>query len=79
MILDVKLMLKLEGFNLILCYYALGEPDRMKKAFLKLVSLPLPSLDPDEQENLTSEDHDVKIMKDDQLKSMSQKRLDSHV
>lgn len=29
------------GFNLILCYYAIGDRDRMKKAFQKLISVPL--------------------------------------
>ncbi len=29
------------GFNLILCYYALGDRERMKMAFQKLISVPL--------------------------------------
>jgi intraflagellar transport protein 88 len=29
------------GFNLILCYYATGDRDRMKKAFQKLIAVPL--------------------------------------
>ncbi|XP_023259040.1 intraflagellar transport protein 88 homolog isoform X6 [Seriola lalandi dorsalis] len=29
------------GFNLILCYYAIGDRERMKKAFQKLISVPL--------------------------------------
>lgn len=29
------------GFNLILCYYAIGDRDRMKKSFQKLISVPL--------------------------------------
>ncbi|CAN9497498.1 unnamed protein product [Ophioblennius macclurei] len=29
------------GFNLILCYYALGDRERMKKAFQKLIAVPL--------------------------------------
>lgn len=29
------------GYNLILCYYALGDRERMKKAFQKLISVPL--------------------------------------
>ncbi|XP_032424567.1 intraflagellar transport protein 88 homolog isoform X3 [Xiphophorus hellerii] len=29
------------GFNLILCYYAVGDRERMKKAFQKLISVPL--------------------------------------
>jgi intraflagellar transport protein 88 len=29
------------GFNLILCYLALGDGDKMKKAFSKLLSIPI--------------------------------------
>lgn len=29
------------GFNLILCYFAIGDRERMKKAFQKLISVPL--------------------------------------
>lgn len=29
------------GFNLILCYYAIGDRERMKKTFQKLISVPL--------------------------------------
>lgn len=29
------------GFNLILCYYAIGDRERMKKAFQKLIAVPL--------------------------------------
>lgn len=29
------------GFNLILCYYAIGDRERMKKAFQKLISIQL--------------------------------------
>ena len=29
----------LTGFNLLVCYYALGDKDKMKKAFMKLVSI----------------------------------------
>lgn len=29
------------GFNLILCYYAIGDRERMKKAFQKLITVPL--------------------------------------
>lgn len=35
------------GFNLILCYYAIGDRERMKKAFQKLISVPLGTDDED--------------------------------
>lgn len=35
------------GFNLILCYFALGDRDKMKKAFIKLLSVDLKIEDED--------------------------------
>lgn len=40
------------GFNLILCYYAIGDKERMKKAFQKLISVSL-GID-DEDKYITS-------------------------
>jgi intraflagellar transport protein 88 len=31
------------GFNLVVCYYALGDADRMRRGFSKLLSIPPPS------------------------------------
>ncbi len=28
------------GFNLVVCYYALGDTEKMKRAFLQLVAVP---------------------------------------
>ncbi|XP_068602171.1 intraflagellar transport protein 88 homolog [Brachionichthys hirsutus] len=44
------------GFNLILCYYAVGDRERMKKAFQKLVSVPLGV---DEEDKYTSSPDDA--------------------
>lgn len=30
------------GYNLLLCYYAHGDKDKMKEHFLKLLSIPIP-------------------------------------
>jgi intraflagellar transport protein 88 len=39
------------GFNIILCYFALGDADRMKSGFLKLLNIEQPGLeDIDEEE-----------------------------
>ena len=40
------------GFHLILCYYALGDKERMKKGFTKLLSMDLPG---DEEEEKMEE------------------------
>lgn len=29
------------GFNLLVCYFAIGDSEQMKKAFLKLIAVPL--------------------------------------
>ncbi|KAH8058204.1 hypothetical protein JL722_6055 [Aureococcus anophagefferens] len=36
------------GFNLILCYYALGDAEKMRRGFQKLISIPLASVDEDD-------------------------------
>ena len=42
------------GFNLILCYYALGDADKMRRGFQKLASIPLAAADDDEEHPLDS-------------------------
>lgn len=39
------------GFNLLVCHYALGDAEAMKRSFLRLLSVPLPQPDdPDDDE-----------------------------
>ncbi len=38
------------GFNLILCYYALGDAEKMKRGFNKLLGIPVPGANEDEDE-----------------------------
>jgi tetratricopeptide (TPR) repeat protein len=38
------------GFNLILCYYALGDTERMKRGFTKLLAVPINGMAEDEEE-----------------------------
>ncbi|XP_014674205.1 PREDICTED: intraflagellar transport protein 88 homolog [Priapulus caudatus] len=68
------------GFNLLLCYYALNDKDKMKKAFLKLLQTEL-SMD-DEDKYLPSEDaHSnliLEAIKNDSLRKIErQKRLEA--
>uniref|UniRef100_A0A8C3AIR6 Intraflagellar transport 88 homolog n=1 Tax=Cyclopterus lumpus TaxID=8103 RepID=A0A8C3AIR6_CYCLU len=61
------------GFNLILCYYAIGDRERMKKAFQKLISVPL-GVD-DEDKYLPSHDDTdsemvIEAIKNDKLHQM---------
>ncbi|XP_035994840.1 intraflagellar transport protein 88 homolog isoform X3 [Fundulus heteroclitus] len=61
------------GFNLILCYYAVGDRERMKKAFQKLISVPL-GIDDDEKYISTSDDPSsnmvIEAIKNDKLHQM---------
>uniref|UniRef100_A0A7N8WRP2 Intraflagellar transport protein 88 homolog n=1 Tax=Mastacembelus armatus TaxID=205130 RepID=A0A7N8WRP2_9TELE len=61
------------GFNLILCYYAIGDRERMKKAFQKLISVPL-GID-DEDKYIPSNDDAssnmvIEAIKNDKLHQM---------
>lgn len=38
------------GFNLVVCYYARGDADKMKKGFTQLLSIPMPTADEEEEE-----------------------------
>uniref|UniRef100_A0A665V0T8 Intraflagellar transport 88 homolog n=1 Tax=Echeneis naucrates TaxID=173247 RepID=A0A665V0T8_ECHNA len=61
------------GFNLILCYYAIGDRERMKKAFLKLISVRLGIDDEDKyipSNDDTSSDMVIEAIKNDKLHQM---------
>lgn len=61
------------GFNLILCYYAIGDRERMKKAFQKLISVPL-GIDDEDKYIPTSDDPTsnmvIEAIKNDKLHQM---------
>ncbi|KAM8857880.1 intraflagellar transport protein 88 homolog isoform 1-T1 [Synchiropus picturatus] len=61
------------GFNLILCHYAVGDRERMKKAFQKLISVPL-GIDDEEKYISTSDDPSsnmvIEAIKNDKLHQM---------
>ncbi|XP_041663689.1 intraflagellar transport protein 88 homolog [Cheilinus undulatus] len=61
------------GFNLILCYYAIGDRERMKKAFQKLISVPL-EIDDDDKYIPTNDDTTsnmvIEAIKNDNLHQM---------
>ncbi|GAA6219144.1 intraflagellar transport protein 88 homolog isoform X8 [Lates japonicus] len=61
------------GFNLILCYYAIGDRERMKKAFQKLISVPLGIDDEDKyipSNDDTSSNMVIEAIKNDKLHQM---------
>ncbi|XP_029315285.1 intraflagellar transport protein 88 homolog [Cottoperca gobio] len=61
------------GFNLILCYYAIGDRERMKKAFQKLISVPL-GIDDEDKYIPSNDDTDsslvIEAIKNDKLCQM---------
>ncbi|KAL7881696.1 hypothetical protein AOLI_G00085440 [Acnodon oligacanthus] len=65
------------GFNLILCYYAIGDRERMKKSFQKLICVPLGI---DEEDKYISPNDDphanllIEAIKNDQLHQMERER-----
>jgi intraflagellar transport protein 88 len=46
------------GFNLIVCYHALGDVEYVKRAFERLLQVPLPITEDDEEERKAGEDED---------------------
>ncbi|XP_028289429.1 intraflagellar transport protein 88 homolog isoform X2 [Parambassis ranga] len=61
------------GFNLILCYYAIGDKERMKKAFQKLIAIPL-GIDEEDKyipsNDDTSSNMVIEAIKNDKLHQM---------
>lgn len=46
------------GFNLLVCYYALGDEEKMRKGFARLLSIPMPRTTEDEEEDAKDADDD---------------------
>ncbi|XP_062983128.1 intraflagellar transport protein 88 homolog isoform X2 [Elgaria multicarinata webbii] len=65
------------GFNLILCYFATGEREQMKKAFQKLISVPLEIDDDDKYISQGDDPHTnllIEAIKNDSLRQMERER-----
>ncbi|KAL4609141.1 hypothetical protein GN956_G24396 [Arapaima gigas] len=65
------------GFNLILCYYAIGDRDKMKKSFQKLISVPLGIEDEEKYIPPNDDPHAnlvLEAIKNDQLHQMERDR-----
>ncbi|XP_048834730.1 intraflagellar transport protein 88 homolog isoform X2 [Brienomyrus brachyistius] len=65
------------GFNLILCYYAIGDRERMKKAFQKLIYVPLGIEDEEKYTPSNDDPHTnlvIEAIKNDQLHQMERER-----
>lgn len=39
------------GFNLMLCYFALGDSEKMKRGFSRLITIPIPGMAEDEDDD----------------------------
>ncbi|XP_043929126.1 intraflagellar transport protein 88 homolog [Protopterus annectens] len=65
------------GFNLILCYFATGDREKMKKAFQKLLAVPLGIDDEDKYIVHNDDPHTnlvIEAIKNDHLRQMEQER-----
>ncbi|XP_015284972.1 PREDICTED: intraflagellar transport protein 88 homolog [Gekko japonicus] len=65
------------GFNLILCYFATGDREQMKKAFHKLISVPLEIDDDDKYTSASDDPHTnllIEAIKNDSLRQMERER-----
>ncbi|KAL8191003.1 UNVERIFIED_CONTAM: Intraflagellar transport protein 88 [Gekko kuhli] len=65
------------GFNLILCYFATGDREQMKKAFHKLISVPLEIDDDDKYISAGDDPHTnllIEAIKNDSLRQMERER-----
>ncbi|XP_060626937.1 intraflagellar transport protein 88 homolog isoform X1 [Anolis sagrei] len=65
------------GFNLILCYFATGDRDQMKKAFQKLIAVPLDIDDDDKYISQGDDAHTnllIEAIKNDSLRQMERER-----
>jgi len=63
------------GFNLVVCYFALGDKDRMKKGFAKLLSIREPGMDiSPEEEEAGNETDDEEENEDDELKRVQKEK-----
>eukprot|EP00824_Muranothrix_gubernata_P021625 TRINITY_DN4757_c0_g1_i1.p1 TRINITY_DN4757_c0_g1~~TRINITY_DN4757_c0_g1_i1.p1 ORF type:complete len:766 (-),score=181.57 TRINITY_DN4757_c0_g1_i1:36-2240(-) len=56
------------GFNLIVCYYALGDKENMKRWFAKMLSIELPGGEEFEEEEMLAIDNKEEVKKTDPLK-----------
>ena len=68
---------KIIGFNLILCYYALGDRERMKKGFQKMLAIRPPLIDKSEETTINTKNepiHDHDVFTQDRLRALSKEK-----
>jgi len=67
------------GFNLVLCYYALGDKEKQKKGFANLIGIRQPQMDDAEEDSPTREQ--AALMNDDLLVDLRerQKKAESYI
>lgn len=63
------------AFNLMLCLFARGDKEKMKKHFMKMLSIPIPGMTEDDEEK-ADEEVDVTNEKEDLLKEELNRRLE---
>ncbi len=65
------------GFNLLLCYYALGDRNKMKQCFIDLLKIPLKIPDDDDYQSHPTDKQAnlvLEIIRDDKLRRYERKK-----
>eukprot|EP01038_Epipyxis_sp_PR26KG_P010596 gene10596-14235_t len=67
------------SFNLMLCYYARGDKELMKRHFIKMLSIPIPGMNEEDEEKNNEDhnnDHNIAMNEQDALKIELQKKVE---
>ncbi|KAJ3260309.1 Intraflagellar transport protein 88 [Boothiomyces macroporosus] len=65
------------GFNLVLCYFAIGDKDKMKRGFQRLVSIPPPNIEQNDENNRIFKDEpieDHEVFDEDALRAIAREK-----
>ncbi|KAI8920728.1 intraflagellar transport protein 88 [Entophlyctis helioformis] len=65
------------GFNLVLCYFAVGDKEKMKRGFQRLISIPPPNIEQNDDLGPTSKDEpieDHEVFNQDALRAIARDR-----
>jgi intraflagellar transport protein 88 len=66
-----------KGFNLILCYFALGEKEKMKNGFRKMLGIQLQTIDNFDEQHQAGQDEPIQdhaVFTHDALRDIAQER-----
>ncbi|KAJ3277140.1 Intraflagellar transport protein 88 [Terramyces sp. JEL0728] len=65
------------GFNLVLCYFAIGDKEKMKRGFQRLISIPPPNIEQNDENNRIFKDEpieDHEVFDEDALRAIAREK-----